>query len=174
MLRYAAAVESRSEHPVARAIVAHAREHGGVAVPPAARFASVPGMGAEGDVGGVSGARSATSACFDARGIAVPPDVPAMLRARDEGKLGRVRRGRTATLAGAIALADRPRETAREAIELLREHGIRRVAMLTGDHERTAARVAAELGVDEHHAQLLPEQKHALRPRRCAAGTGRC
>jgi Cd2+/Zn2+-exporting ATPase len=63
---------------------------------------------------------------------------------------------------GVIAVADRPREAAREAIELLRTHGIRRVIMLTGDRAETARAVAESLDVDEHHAALLPDQKHAL------------
>jgi Zn2+/Cd2+-exporting ATPase len=66
------------------------------------------------------------------------------------------------TLVGAVALADRPRQTAREAVGLLREHGIARVAMLTGDHPDAARAVAEQVGVDEFHAALRPEQKHAL------------
>jgi Cd2+/Zn2+-exporting ATPase len=159
VLRYAAAVESRSGHPIARAVVAHAREHGGAAAP-AARVTLVPGLGAEGEVGGAA-VLIGNDRLLAARGVASNPEVPAILRARNEGKLV-VLVAVNGTLAGALALADRSRENAREAIGLLREQGIRRVAMLTGDDERSAARVAAELHVDEYHAQLLPEQKHAL------------
>jgi Cd2+/Zn2+-exporting ATPase len=159
LLRYAAAIESRSSHPIARAVVAHAREHGGGA-PPAARVTLVPGLGAEGDVGGAA-VLIGNERLLATRGVASNPEVPAILRARNEGKLV-VLVAVNGTLAGALALADRPRENAREAIGLLREQGIRRVAMLTGDDERSAARVAAELNVDEYHAELLPEQKHAL------------
>jgi Cd2+/Zn2+-exporting ATPase len=84
-----------------------------------------------------------------------------LVRARDEGK-SVVLVAINGTLAGALAVADRSRENAREAIDLLREQGVQRIAMLTGDDERSAARVAAELNVDEYHAQLLPAQKHAL------------
>jgi Cd2+/Zn2+-exporting ATPase len=63
---------------------------------------------------------------------------------------------------GALAVADRQREAAREAIELLRSHGITRVVMLTGDHPETARAVAEALAVSEHHAALLPDQKYAL------------
>jgi Cd2+/Zn2+-exporting ATPase len=62
---------------------------------------------------------------------------------------------------GALAIADRPRESAKEAVELLRGHGVRHVAMLTGDHADTARAIASELGLDEHRASLLPEQKYA-------------
>ena len=159
LLRYAAAIESRSSHPIARAVVAHARENGGGA-PPAARVTLVPGLGAEGDVGGAA-VLIGNERLLATRGVATNPEVPAILRARNEGKLV-VLVAVNGTLAGALALADRARENAREAIGLLREQGIRRVAMLTGDDERSAARVAAELNVDEYHAELLPEQKHAL------------
>jgi Cd2+/Zn2+-exporting ATPase len=159
VLCYAAAVESRSGHPIARAVVAHAREHGGE-VPPAARVTLVPGLGAEGDVGGAA-VLIGNERLLATRGVASNPEVPAILQARSEGKLV-VLVAVNGTLAGALALADRSRDNAREAIGLLREQGIRRVAMLTGDDERSAARVAAELNVDEYHAQLLPEQKHAL------------
>jgi Cd2+/Zn2+-exporting ATPase len=63
---------------------------------------------------------------------------------------------------GAIAVADRQREAAREAIELLESNGVRRIVMLTGDHPETARAVAAAVGVREHHGGLLPEQKHLL------------
>jgi Cd2+/Zn2+-exporting ATPase len=65
-------------------------------------------------------------------------------------------------LAGAILLRDRARDTAREAIGLLREQGIRHVVILTGDHRRVAERLARELEVDEHHGELLPDEKHAI------------
>jgi Cd2+/Zn2+-exporting ATPase len=159
VLRYAAAVESRSEHPVARAIVAHARV-AGIDAPPAMRFASAPGMGAEADVEGVR-VTVGNERLFEARAIAVPPDLPDVLRARDAGR-SVVLVAVDGRMAGALALADRPRDTAREAIGLLREQGVQWVAMLTGDHERTAGRLAAELRVDEHYAQVLPEQKHDL------------
>jgi Cd2+/Zn2+-exporting ATPase len=116
-------------------------------------------MGGEGEVGGAQ-VVVGNERLFDARGIAVPSDVPGLSAARAEGKLV-VLVAVDGVCLGGISLEDRPRPTAREAIELLREQGVRRVVMLTGDHEQTAARVAEELGLDEYHAQLLPEEKHA-------------
>ena len=159
LLRHAAAVESCSEHPVARAIVAHARATG-IAVSPAVRFASVPGMGAEGDVGAAR-VVIGNERLFKALAIDMPADMADLAHARDEGKAV-VLVAANGVLQGGVALADRPRDTAHEAITLLREQGVRWVVMLTGDHERAAARVAAELDLDEHHAQLLPEQKHGF------------
>jgi Cd2+/Zn2+-exporting ATPase len=158
VLRLAAAVEARSAHPVARAIVARAKE-AGLDVPLSTGFDSTPGMGAEADVGGVRIAVG-NERLFAARGAVQPPSAD-LARAVEEGK-SVVLVAADGTIAGALALADRPRDTAREAIGLLREQGVRRIVMLTGDHRRSARRVADALGVDEHHAELLPEQKHDL------------
>jgi Cd2+/Zn2+-exporting ATPase len=65
-------------------------------------------------------------------------------------------------LLGAIVVEDRLRETARETVELLREGGIERVIMLTGDEEGVARRIAAAVGVDDLRAALLPEDKHRI------------
>jgi Cd2+/Zn2+-exporting ATPase len=159
VLRHAAAVEARSEHPLARAIVEHARG-AGLEGPSAGRVTLVPGMGAEGFVDGMK-VLVGNERLLQARGVDAVVDLRALVRARDEGK-SVVLVAINGTLAGALAVADRSRENAREAIGLLREQGVRRIAMLTGDDERSAARVAAELNVDEYHAQLLPAQKHAL------------
>ena len=77
--------------------------------------------------------------------------------------------GRTAVLVarqgrplGIIALADRTRESARDAIEMLRRQGVQRVVMLTGDNHASAEALARELGVDETHAELLPHDKVAV------------
>jgi Cd2+/Zn2+-exporting ATPase len=158
LLRYAAAVESRSDHPIAHAIVAHAHASG-VAVSSSADARLVPGLGAEGLVDGAA-VFVGDERLLHARGIDVS-DAGAVARARDAGE-SVVLVAVNGAYVGALALADRPRDTAREALGLLREQGIRKIVMLTGDHERTAARVAAELRVDEYHAQLLPEEKYAL------------
>jgi Cd2+/Zn2+-exporting ATPase len=119
-----------------------------------------PGLGAEGDVGGTR-VLVGNERLMSEQGVAIAADAGA-LRARQDGK-SMVMVAVNGAFGGAIALADRARENAREAVGLLREQGgVRRVVMLTGDDERSAARVAAELQVDEYHAQLLPEQKHTL------------
>ena len=60
---------------------------------------------------------------------------------------------------GIIAVADRPREAARDAVDILRQQGIRSVVMLTGDSTATAPAIAADLGIDEVRAELMPEDK---------------
>jgi Cd2+/Zn2+-exporting ATPase len=160
VLRAAASVESRSEHPIAKAIVQRAVSDG-VDVPRAAAFRAVPGMGAEAEVGShtviVGSARMLVE-----RQLASAADLEALMAG--DGGPGRslVFVAVDGRLMGAIALADRPRQTAREAVELLREHGITRIAMLTGDHPDAARAIAAEVGVDEYHAALTPDQKHGL------------
>jgi Cd2+/Zn2+-exporting ATPase len=158
VLRLAAAVELRSEHPIGRAIVRHAREQG-IDVPRVAQFGAIPGMGARGDVAG-SAVIVGNEALLARDAVPVPSseDIRA-LRGAGTSLVFVAVDGR---VAGAIAVADRHREAAREAIELLRSHGIQRVVMLTGDHADTARAVAEALAVDEHHAALLPEQKHRL------------
>lgn len=158
VLETAAAIEARSAHPIARAIERHAAMMGARPAP-AANFAAFHGLGAEGSVDGHR-VLVGSERLFVERGLSVRDEEGAIARERQAG--------RTLVLlavdgkpTGAIAIADRPRETAREAVGLLREHGIRHVAMLTGDHPATARSIAAELGVDEVRAGLMPEQKYA-------------
>jgi len=156
VLRYAAAVEARSEHALARAITHRARElhlelsavHG---------FTSTPGRGAEAYVGDrdvVVG----NDLMLASRGIEVPVDSIEALRRRGHTVVCVAVDGR---LLGFISIADPLRDTARETIEMLRSHGVRRVAMLTGDHAVTARAVAASLALDEAHDGLMPDEKHA-------------
>ena len=159
VIRLAAAVEARSAHPVAAAITRHA--HALMPdLPAVRRFVSLPGMGAEGDVDGrrvVIG----NERLVEHYGIPIPNPWPDAERLRGEGKsLAFV--AANGTIVGAIAVADRPRETARETIELLRGQHVPAIAMLTGDHRQTAAAIARELNVDEYHAELLPERKQEL------------
>jgi Cd2+/Zn2+-exporting ATPase len=159
LIRLAAAVEARSAHPVASAITRHAQ----ALLPdlPAVRhFTSLPGMGAEGEVDGRRVAIG-NERLFETSRIDMPKPWPAADRLRGEGKSLVFVAADGVTL-GAIAVADRPRETARETIELLRGQHVVSVAMLTGDHEETAAAIARELKIDEYHAALLPEQKQAM------------
>jgi Cd2+/Zn2+-exporting ATPase len=158
VLRYAAAVELRSEHPVARAIVSFAASRT-ADLSPVTGFASAPGMGAEGHVAGLRVLVGNEALLADRR--IPPPESADIARLRGAGR-SFVFVAVSRTVIGAIAVADRPRQAAREAIELLRAHGVTRVVMLTGDHPDTARAVAEALGVGEHHAALLPDQKYAI------------
>ncbi len=155
LLALAAGLERASEHPLAAAIVAGAEERG-VAPLQVAEFSSLTGKGVVGNVGG----RKVTlgnRALFAERGI----DAGALaeraeaLRADGQTVMLLAVDGRAA---GLLAVADPIKETAPAAIAALREEGVRLV-MLTGDSRTTAEAVARKLGVDEVHAEVLPEQK---------------
>jgi Zn2+/Cd2+-exporting ATPase len=159
IIALAAAVESRSEHPIAKAIVQRAAQDR-FDVGRVTAFRSIPGMGAEAEVGGhqvVVGSARMLAERQPASTTDLNSSFPAFAGRGDSIVFVVV----DGTLAGAIALADRPRQTARETVELLREHGIRHVTMLTGDHLEAARAVATYIGVDECHATLTPDQKHA-------------
>jgi len=156
VLRYAAAVEARSEHALARAITHRAAELG-LDVPFARDFTSTPGRGAEAQVGDRE-VIVGNDMMLASRGIEAPAQPIEALRRRGDTVVCVALDGR---LVGFIAIADPLRETARETIEMLRSYGVRRVAMLTGDHAVTASAVAASLALDEDHYGLLPDEKHA-------------
>jgi Cu2+-exporting ATPase len=155
VLAEAAAVESESEHPLARAIVAAARERG--PLPVAGDFRAMSGRGVEATLDGTRLAVGRPGLLRD-RGLDLPGDL------REESEPWR-RRGasvlylvRDGTVEGAFALEDEVRPEAREAVDRLHELGIR-VALITGDARQVADAVAAELGIDEVFAEVLPEDK---------------
>ena len=155
LLQLAAAVEARSEHPIGRAVLGYTRARQ-LPVPDSTSFTALPGLGAGARVGTrdvlVGNRRLMASRHVDVNEEALPAQP----------------RGATIFVAadgvhvGTMIVEDQPRETAREAIELLREQGVHRVVMLTGDETTVAARMAALVGVDEYHAGLMPEDKHRL------------
>ena len=158
LLRVAAAVEADSEHPLARAIVTRARDRG-VEVPRAQGFESMTGRGVRGRVDGAEVAIGGP-ALLREHGS----DVPAELQQAIDGWKGRgaavmhVLRDRE--VIGAFALEDRVRSASRTAVDALHARGVK-VAMITGDARQVADAVAAELGIDEVFAEVLPEDKDA-------------
>ncbi|MCQ4122668.1 copper-translocating P-type ATPase [Rhodococcus tibetensis] len=160
LLALAAAVEADSEHPVARAIVAAAAAK----VPVGARlsatdFRSVPGRGVRATVEGADVSVGGPAMLADL-GVAAPPEVAAATEpwvARGASVLHVVRGGE---VVGALALEDAVREESRQAIDALHQRGIK-VAMITGDARQVADAVAADLGIDEVFADVLPENKDA-------------
>ena len=158
VLAQVAALEIRSEHPVARALVA-AAEARGVTVARPLDFASIPGKGV---TGLVEGARVAVGAdrYMAELGCDVAVFAEAAARLGDEGKtpLYAAVDGR---LAAIIAVADPVKATTAEAIAALHELGLK-VAVISGDNRRTAAAVARRLGIDEVHAEVMPDGKVAV------------
>ena len=158
LLALAGAVESDSEHPLARAIVAAARERG--AVPAASNFRSLTGRGVEAVVDGVPVAVGGP-ALLRERGISDPEELKGDIEkweARGATVLRVVRGQNPGQVVGALALEDEVRSESREAVKGLHEHGIR-VVMITGDARQVAEAVAGDLGIDEVFAEVLPEDK---------------
>ena len=155
LLRLAASVESHSEHPIAGAIVAHARDRG-VALATTTGFQALPGFGAQAQVEGMP-VLVGNHRLFEERGLCTPSVHDAVEALAGQGRTTVVIGGTQPI--GLVGLSDQPREAARDALQMLREQGVRHIALLTGDHA-TAARVISEaVGVDEVHAGLLPADK---------------
>ncbi|HVF14832.1 MAG TPA: copper-translocating P-type ATPase [Acidimicrobiales bacterium] len=157
LVRFAGAVEADSEHPLARAIVSAARERG--QLPRASEFHSITGRGVEAVIDGERYAVGGP-ALLRERQLVEPPalnETTGRWRARGAAVLYLVRADE---IVGALALEDQIRPEAAEAVARLHRLG-RRVVMITGDARQVADAVAAELGVDEVMAEVLPEEKDA-------------
>jgi len=157
VLRLAAAVEASSEHPLARAIVDAARANGEMTT--ASAFRSTAGRGVAGVVAG-SSIEVGGPALMRERGLGAPDEIAeetAKWRARGATVLTVLRDGRAI---GALALEDEVRPESLEAIRALHAERVR-VVMITGDAREVAQAAAADLGVDEVKAEVLPEDKDA-------------
>ncbi|MCA1688461.1 MAG: cadmium-translocating P-type ATPase [Actinobacteria bacterium] len=153
ILTLAAALERRSEHPLAHAILTAAD---GADLPLVAGFRSVAGRGAEGEVGG-KGYLIGSPRLFAERGISLDTAAEALEAVEAAGETPVVLGSEEAVLA-VFGIADAVRSDARATLDSLREAGVGELVMLTGDAEAPARRIAEELGVD-YRARLLPEQK---------------
>jgi len=159
MLRLVAALESRSEHPLAKAIVkaAHSRN---LSLPPSTEFRAIPGQGVEGRVEShllwIGNERM-----FSERGVSLPAEIAVKAdEFHNEGQTAMyVYSASQRNFLGLLAVADTLREDAIDMIKALKLAGIERVVMLTGDNPQVAARIAERAGVDEFHAGLLPQDK---------------
>jgi P-type Cu2+ transporter len=158
VLALAGAVDAESEHPMARAIVAAARERG--PLPPAEGFHSLPGRGVIGRVEGAEVAVGGPSLLRELQ-LEEPAELGAHLeewRARGAAVLYVIHERR---VVGAIALEDQIRPESAEAVAELHRLGLR-VAMVTGDARQVAESVASALGIDEVFAEVLPEDKEKV------------
>ena len=155
-LRFAAAVERDSEHPIARAIVTSAEERG-QRIPESSDFKYLPGRGIQATV---NGRRLAAGGPNMLKELGIEPE-PVLLQAVESANA----RGQSAVFLiegkralAVFAIADAPRPESREAIDRLHELRIE-VVMITGDATAVANAVAQELGIDAVFAQVLPEEK---------------
>ncbi len=158
MLRLAGAVEADSEHPLARAIHAHAKEQAGE-LPTASGFASMTGRGVKAEVEGAAVAVGGPALLRDLE-VTVPDDLAEQIERWRERGAAILYVVRDEQIIGALALEDQVREVSRQAIAQLHQAGVS-VAMITGDAQQVADAVAAELDIDEVFAEVLPEDKDA-------------
>jgi Cd2+/Zn2+-exporting ATPase len=160
-LAVAASLERRSEHPLARAVLAEAARHG-LAVEEAADVRALVGRGVRGRVNGREAYVGNASLLVEFQ-HRLPADLEAA-KARLEGEGKTVVCVGTDRVLGLMAVADPPRADAAAAVTALRHAGIGRVVMLTGDNARVADAIGRTVGVDEVHAELLPQDKvHRIR-----------
>jgi Cd2+/Zn2+-exporting ATPase/Cu+-exporting ATPase len=153
VLQLAASAERYSEHPLARAVVALARERG-LALQTPERFESIPGLGVKAAFNGRTVIVGRRSLLAETSQFVLTEKMEAegktLLYVAEDGKL-----------VGALAAADALRPEVPRALAAVRSLGIRHVELLTGDNERTAADLAGRLGVS-YRAGLLPEDKIAI------------
>ncbi len=166
LLRVAAALESRSEHPLAKAVCERAGEER-LSVEPAGSFRALPGWGVEGTVDGALAA-GGSGALFAERRLLTEPLRLAGERMAEEGKtpLYFAADGR---MLGMIAVADVVKQDSAQAIGELRNMGIQ-VVMLTGDNRRTARAIGRQVGLDAVVADVLPGDKESVIRQLSASG----
>jgi Cu+-exporting ATPase len=157
LLRHAASVERGSEHPLGEAIWAEATSRG-LSLTEAAGFKAEPGHGVQAEVEGrsvaVGNVRMMESRGFDLNGLG-----PEIIRLQSEAKTAMLV-AVDGTVSGVIAVADTLKDGSKEAIAELHAMGLK-VAMITGDNQKTAEAIARMVGIDQVLAEVLPEGKAA-------------
>ena len=160
VLRFAACLEEHFPHPVARAVVNAAQERG---LEHRERHAAVEYIVAHGIASSLENKRVVIGSkhfVFEDENAHLDSDAIARVEAEMEG-LSPLYLAVDGEVVGVLGIEDPLKDGVKEAIAQLHELGFKHIVMLTGDSERTAARIAAEAGVDEFHADLLPEDKYA-------------
>ncbi len=158
VLRTAVAVERLSDHPLAEAVVQYGNEHLDEGAPRASTLERVTGRGVKATLDGTP-IYVGTDELVRENGASLPGAVREQVESLEsEGRTTMiVRKGER--FLGVIGLADAPREEAAAMVERLREIGIRRMIMISGDNQRVVDAVAAQLGIDEARGDLLPDDK---------------
>lgn len=166
VLRLVAAVEALSEHPLAAAIVKATKDKG-LAVPTADKFEAILGRGVIASVEGRE-VLIGNRAFLEERSIPVDAALPEAERLATEGKTPMFA-AVSGKLAAILAVADPIKPSSKEAVARLKKLGLE-VVMLTGDNQKTAQAVAAQVGIDRVVAEVLPEGKVAEIKRLQASG----
>lgn len=156
MLSDATAVEQSSDHPIARAICEYAQQHN-ILPGKYDRFMEFEGGGACAKIGNRLIKVGAKWLMEDGRQF--PEDVNAWMEEAENNGYSAVLVADTESIIGGFLIADQVREDAKATLARLRSNGIRRIAMVTGDKESIAQRVAAALGLEEYFAECMPDAK---------------
>lgn len=157
LVRLVASAQRGSEHPLARAVL-QAADTEGMELAAVSDFASLPGKGLRATVDGHQ-LRIGNRRLMDELGAPITPLDAHAIALEEQGRTVMwMANAEGPTLLGMIAVGDRPRPQAKEAVRLLARRGIGSV-MLTGDNRRTALAIAREVGIDEVVAEVLPEDK---------------
>jgi Cd2+/Zn2+-exporting ATPase len=156
LLSRAAALEARSNHPLAQAIL-HYTENRGIQVASADNVTVLPGKG-------VTGLFNGTDYWLGSRRYLLErsqeiPEISAKAIALEQSGQTVIAIGSERHICGLIAVADQPRDQIESVLQSLRQTGIEHLVMLTGDNQVTANNIAAQIGIDEVHAELLPADK---------------
>ena len=160
LLRYAGALEAKSTHPIAKAVVAYAAD--AATGTPVEAVEEIAGHGLRGTVAGRA-VLAGNAKLLTKFGVAYPPAVEAVADSIVIIALD-------GQYAGYLTVADAPKPDAAQAVRELRADGIRRIVMLSGDKDSIVQRVAQELGISEAHGGLLPEDKARYVQQYLAAG----
>ncbi len=158
LLRIAGAVEHQSNHPLAQAVVRAAQEKR-LQLPPAGNLENVPGRGVRSTVEGAAVLVGSTKLLTETAGMTVDDSI--IQRVDELEKTGRTTMlvSKDGTVLGILGLADTPRANVKAIMNSLRGLGIGHLVMLTGDNDDVARNIAAEVGLTEVQAELMPEDK---------------
>jgi Cd2+/Zn2+-exporting ATPase len=157
LLQLTASVEQKSEHPLAQAIVAAAKD-AGLDLDEASEFKAVPGKGIAATLNGSRVQIGNLKFLRDIASIDARPVLDKVTVFQDQGKTS-ILVAVDGQLVGILALADQLREGVPAIMQALKSQGVEKTLMLTGDHEQIGRQIAAEAGLDDYYADLLPEQK---------------
>lgn len=159
LLSIAASIESRSEHHLGGAILQRAREDG-ISLQEATNFQTKPGKGATSEINGKKYYIGNTK-LFGELGISLSGVEASLSGLQAQGKTAMLVGGDDGLL-GIITVADEVRQSGIDALPALKQNGVKKILMLTGDSEGTARAIARKLEVDEYFAELSPEDKVAV------------
>jgi Cu+-exporting ATPase len=159
LLRIAASLERRSEHPLAQAIVEHATRQG-LSLEEPQDFVSTPGQGVTGNIAGQTVIIGNTIFMTQALGMASVESVSGLMKPLAQAGKTPILVAINGHIEGIIGIADTVRSESKEAIQQLMQAGLN-VVMLTGDHHQVAEAIAADLGITQFLAEILPDQKAA-------------